>query len=67
MGRGAWQDTVHSVAQSWTQLKQLSMQAQLFYNFVKASTVQQSESTAHTHISPLLWVSFPIRSPQSSE
>ena len=27
MDRGAWQTTVHSVAQSWTQLKQLSMQA----------------------------------------
>ena len=25
MDRGAWRATVHSVAQSWTQLKQLSM------------------------------------------
>ena len=27
MDRGAWQATVHSVAQSWTRLKQLSMHA----------------------------------------
>ena len=27
MDRGAWQTTVHSVAKSWTQLKQLSMRA----------------------------------------
>ena len=26
MDRGAWWATVHGVAQSWTQLKQLSMQ-----------------------------------------
>ena len=25
MDRGAWWDTVHSIAKSWTQLKQLSM------------------------------------------
>ena len=25
MDRGAWQDTVHRVAQSWTRLKQFSM------------------------------------------
>ena len=27
MGRGAWQATVHGVAKSWTQLKQLSRHA----------------------------------------
>ena len=27
MDRGAWQATVHRIAKSWTQLKQLSMNA----------------------------------------
>ena len=31
------------------------------------STVQQSESAIHIHISPLFWISFPLRSPQSTE
>ena len=29
MDGGAWQATLHSVAKSWTQLKQLSMQAHI--------------------------------------
>ena len=29
MDRGAWWATVHGVTKSWTQLKQLSMQAQI--------------------------------------
>ena len=29
MDRGAWRATVHGVTKSWTQLKQLSMQAQI--------------------------------------
>ena len=28
MDRGAWQATIHRVAESWTQLKQLSMHVQ---------------------------------------
>ena len=31
------------------------------------SAVQQTESTMHIHISPLFWISFPFRSPQSTE
>ena len=30
MDRGEWRATVHSVTQSWTQLKGLSMQARTF-------------------------------------
>ena len=30
MDRGAWQATVHGVAQSWTQLKRLSMHTSVF-------------------------------------
>ena len=30
MDRGAWQATVHEVTKSWTQLKQLSMQAYVY-------------------------------------
>ena len=38
---------------------------QLLYNVVLVSTVQQSESAIHIHISPLFWISFPFRSLQS--
>ena len=31
---------------------------------VVASAIQQSESATHLHISPLPWISFPIRTPQ---
>ena len=31
------------------------------------STAQQSESVLHIHISPLFWISFPFRSPRSTE
>ena len=34
---------------------------------VSISLVQQRESAIHTHISPLLWISFPFRSPKSTE
>ena len=34
MDRGAWQATVHSVAKSRTQLKQLSMHACMFYIYI---------------------------------
>ena len=37
------------------------------YKVVLISTEQQSESATCTHISPLLWISFPFRSPQSTE
>ena len=30
MDRGVWQVAVHKVAQSWTQLKQLSMHTHIF-------------------------------------
>ena len=40
---------------------------QLLYNIVLVSTVQHSESAIHIRISPLFWISFPFRSPQSTE
>ena len=40
---------------------------QLLYNAVLVSAVQQSESAIYVHIYPLFWVSFPFRSPQSTE
>ena len=40
---------------------------QLLYNVVLVSTVQQSESAIRINISPLFWISFPFRSPQSTE
>ena len=39
----------------------------LLYNVVLVSAVQQSEPAVCTHISPLSWISFPPRSPQSTE
>ena len=39
----------------------------LLYNAVLVSTAQQSESAAHAHTSPLFRISFPFRSPRSTE
>ena len=38
---------------------------ELLYHVVLISAVQQSESARFTHISPLFWISFPVRSLQS--
>ena len=51
--RGAWWATVHRVAKIWTGLKAFSTHAQLIYNVVLVSSVQQSDSVIHTHI-PIL-------------
>ena len=40
---------------------------QFLYNAVSVSAVQQSESAICIHIYPLFWISFPFRSPQSTE
>ena len=40
---------------------------QLLYNIVLVSAVRQSESAICIHISPLLGISFPSRSPPSTE
>ena len=40
---------------------------QLPYSVVLVSTVQQSESAICIHVPPLFWISFPFRSPQSTE
>ena len=48
-------------------LKNFFIGVQLLYNIVLVSTVQQSESAIHIHISPLLWISFSFNSPQSIE
>ena len=42
-------------------------EVQLIYNVVLVSAVQKRESAIHIHISPLFWISFPFRSPQSIE
>ena len=39
----------------------------LLYNVVLVSGVQQSESAIHIHMFPHFWISFPFRSPQSTE
>ena len=39
----------------------------MLYNAVLLSTVQQSESAIRIHISPLLWISSPSRSPPNTE
>ena len=41
--------------------------AQLLYNVVLVSPVQQSKSVVCIHIFPLFQISFPFRSPQSTE
>ena len=43
------------------------MGAQLLYNVVLVSAVQQSQSGIHKHISPLFWTCLPFRSPQSMQ
>ena len=50
MDRGAWWATVHRVAKIWTGLKEFSTHAQLIYNVVLVSRVQQSDSVIHIHI-----------------
>ena len=47
--------------------KLIFIRVQLFYNVVLVSTVQQSESAIHIHISSPFWISLPFRSPQSTE
>ena len=37
------------------------------YNVLLVSTVQQNESAIHTCVSAPFWISFPFRSPQSTE
>ena len=39
MDRGAWWATVHWVAKSWTQLKQLSTRIELIHNFVSLASI----------------------------
>ena len=40
---------------------------ELLSRVVLASAHQQGESAGQAHISPLFWISFPLRSPQSTE
>ena len=37
------------------------------FTMLLVSAVQQSESATHIHVSALLWISFPSRSPQSTK
>ena len=64
MDRGAWWAIVQGVANSQTRLSDFTSLESL-YDLVPLSTVQQSESAVHVHMSPLFWNSFPFRSPQS--
>ena len=41
MDRGAWQATVHRVAQNWTQLKRLSMHSCMHTNYMKLTDLVQ--------------------------
>ena len=50
-----------------TFFKLIFVGGQLLYNVVLVSAVQQSASAVRIHISPLFWISFPFRSPQSIE
>ena len=40
---------------------------QLLYSVVLVSAIQQSESAVHIHIPPPFWISFPFKSPESTE
>ena len=48
-------------------LKLISIGVELFCNAGLVTIVQQSESAIHIHISPYFWISFPLRSPESTE
>ena len=48
-------------------LKKIFIRIQLLYNIAYISIVQQSESLYKYTYPPLLWISFPFRSPQSTE
>ena len=43
------------------------IEVQLLYNIVSVSAVEQSKSAIPVHISPLFWISFPFKSPQSTK
>ena len=47
--------------------KKIFIGVQLLYNTVLVYNVQQSESAICIHTSPLFWISFSFRSPQSTE
>ena len=62
MGRGAWRATVHSVAKSQTQVKQLSMHAQLTYRAsLVAQVVKNPPAMQETQVQSLDWVDPWIR------
>ena len=48
-------------------LKLIFIGVELLYNVVLVSAIQQIESSIRIDISPLLWISFPFRPPQSAE
>ena len=56
MDRRAWQITVHRVTKRWTRLS-----IQLIYNVMLVSSVQQSDSAPHIHVSILFQILFPCR------
>ena len=62
MARGAWRATVHSVAKSETQVKQLSMHAQLTYRAsLMAQMVKNLPAMQETQVRSLGWVDPRIR------
>ena len=61
MDRRAWQATGHRVTQSWTWLKRLSV------DIVLVPAAWPGQSAVCGRMSPLLWISSPCGSPQSTE
>ena len=62
-----WRHAGVEEAKDFFLFKLIFIGVQLLYNVVLVSTVQQSESAICVHISALFWISFPFRSPQSTE
>ena len=54
MDRGAWRATLHRIAKSWTQLKQLSMHAHTCTH-THAHSVSEVKSFSHVRLFVTLW------------
>ena len=53
MDKEAWQATVHRVAESWTRLKRLTMQAELNDKFRFPAQTQSFEESSKLSLCPL--------------
>ena len=54
------------IPQTFVFLLLIYIRAELLYNGVLVSAIQKNESSICLHISPLFWISFSFRSPQST-